>query len=457
MRDRNTACPGTADDSAGADREARPGARLIAGSLDELSEHYFDLLALAWRRRNQQLASYGHGFDDLTAWDTRLRAYIEALVLLKRQACPQGLERLNHALTEAELFALTLLALATRDGPLTRACIGLVQGMPHFIDAYAAALTWASWSACRDGLALWPKDDAGHRQLYLHALAHHDVGLSPQRIKHWVEGLPPQPRVRIAALRCAVLRDEAEWAGQARRWLETPHPALRLAAAEALMVFGPAGLRPTMLPLLRDLALDPAHPVVGENAARKLLTLPCTEAQELLEALAADPDRQRLYLQSMGWAGDPQAVPPLSERLDDPLNARLAASVIGMLTGAHPVRDGWQAAEPPSTTPPAAATQADDAMPPPDPDAGLPWPDRSLFSSWWQNRCDDWPADQRYLGGRPRTRAELLGILQHGVLAWRPQAAWRLQIVYRGPRFPWRASAQRQHRHLATFTETLNG
>lgn len=450
-------CPRTSVDSVSSEKTGRRGARLIAGNLIDLSTHYFDLLALAWRRRSKQITSYHHDFKDLTDWDARILAYLEALVLLKHHSCPQGLERLSDPLPEEELFALNLLALTTRDTGLSQACVGLVQGMPRFLEPYAAALTWADWPACEDSLRRWPNDDESYQQLCLHALAHHDVALSPQQINSWIEGLSPQPRIRIAALRCAVWRGEAEWASQANQWLETAHPELRLAAAEALIVAGPTQDRRTMLPVLRDLALDSKHPAVSENAAQKLLTVPCTEGQELLEALADDVKRQRLYLESLGWTGDPRAVPLLSERLDHPSDARLAAAAIGTLIGSHPVRDGWQANEPPQAPIQSQAPQAEDALPPPDPDAGLPWPDRELFSRWWQTRCDNWPTHRLYLGGRPREHAELRGILRQGVLAWRPQAAWHLQIVHRGRRFPWRAPAPRQHYHLTRNVETLNG
>jgi uncharacterized protein (TIGR02270 family) len=217
---------------------------------------------------------------------------------------------------------------------------------------------------------------------------------------------------------------------------------------------GSTEIRRSALPILRDLALDPKHPQLSRNAARKLLTIPCSEGQELLEALETDPERQRLYLEGLGWTGDLRAIPLLIERLDHPPEARLAAAAIGSLIGAHPVRDRWQAEAPPQTNPPEERLEAEDALPPPDPDAGLPWPDRERFSNWWHQHKDHWSTDFHYLGGRPRTSAGLNHVLRTGTLAWRPQAAWHLQITQSGRRFPWQAPAPRQQRH---FAENIHG
>jgi uncharacterized protein (TIGR02270 family) len=429
---------------------------LVKKNLNDLSVHYLDRLALTWRRRSKQIASYHHTFNDLLEWDSRLLIYLDALTLLERQACREGLERLKDPLLDEELFALALLALKTRDIPLTQACIGLVQGMPRFIEPYAAALTWVSWADCEANLNRWPKDNSGYLTLYLTALAHYSAESSPRPIKDWIGGDALTPQNSLATLHCGLQRGEAEWTSRAQAWLDSDHPALRLAAAEALIVFGPAHDRRDMLPILRDLALDPRHPEVSEDAARKLLTVTCTEGRELIDALAVDTDRQRLYLQALGWTGESAAVELLCERLDSPEEARLAAAVIGALLGTDPVRDGWQVESQPQTDHTEGMSEAEDALPPPDPDAGLPWPDRARFETWWQKQRGNWSDSQRYLGGRPR-EGSLHEILSQGVLAWRPQAAWHLQIVQRGGRFPWRAPTPHQKHYLANCAETLNG
>ncbi|MET0026297.1 MAG: hypothetical protein ABW101_01570 [Candidatus Thiodiazotropha sp.] len=433
------------------------GVRLTAESRSTLASHYLDRLALTWRRRSKQITSYHHDFSDLLEWDSRILTYLDALTLLEDQICQEGLERLDAPLLDEELFALTLVALRTRDIPLSQACIGLVQAIPRLIGPYAAALTWVRWVDCEAHLELWPKDNDHYLKLYLAASAHYPVVISPQSIQHWVASLTPDPQVGIATLRCGILRGEAEWTTHAQEWLDADHSGLRLAAAEALIVFGSTQARRDMLPVLRDLALDPRDPAVSENAARKLLTVTCNEGRELIDALETDTDRQRLYLQALGWTGEPAAIPRLSERLDDPRDARLAAAVINALLGTHPVRDGWQTEAQSQSDPSGDLSEAEDALPPPDPDAGLPWPDRERFSQWWHNQRHNWPENQRYLGGRPREHAALHDILHQGVLAWRPQAAWHLQIVQRGRRFPWQAPTPHQKHHLANCAERLHG
>jgi uncharacterized protein (TIGR02270 family) len=455
MSDACQSSPQAAVDANSSKQHGWHGARLSRANSNDLATYYFDRLALAWRRRNKLIVSYHHDFNDLSEWDGHIHAYLEALVLLKDYACPQGLERLKDPLLNDELFTLALLALTTQDTSLTQACIGLVQGMPNFIEPYAAALTWVDWVACQPHLNLWPNHDESYHRLYLTALAHHNVTLSPQAITTWVEGVSDHAQIATATLRCGISRGEAEWTIKASEWLEADHPELRLAAAEALIVLGPTRSRRELLPILRDLALD-SHSTVSENAARKLLTIPCSEGQALLEALAVDENRQRLYLEALGWTGETAAIPLLSERLDNPQQARLAAAVIGSLTGSHPVHDGWQADAPPQATPPEA-DPGNDALPPPDPDAGLPWPDRARFENWWRKQSNQGSTRQRFLGGHPRELDNLHKILRQGRLAWRPQAAWHQQILQRGRRFPWRAPASHQHHHLALSAESING
>jgi uncharacterized protein (TIGR02270 family) len=435
----------------------RLGTGLLAENRNDLATYYLDRLALAWRRRSKQITAYHHDFSDLLDWDRRIQAYLQALTLLEPQACAQGLERLKAPLLNEELFALILLALKTRNPHLTQAGISLVQGMPSFIAPYAEALAWVSWRDCEVHLSCWPNRDERYQQLYLHALAHHDGVLTERQLDCVSDPSFAQPQVQLAALRCAVLRGEAFWASQAKHWIDAPDPRLRLAATEALMTLGIPKIQRATLPILRDLALDTNNQTVARNAARKLLTIPCNEGQELIEALEIEPRRQRLYLEALGWTGELAAIPRLHEYLDDPQNARLAAAVIGTLIGAHPVRDRWQAEAPPQTDPPRDASEKEDALPPPDPDAGLPWPDRARFSNWWRDHQDNWPNGFHYLGGRPRTGAGLYDVLRTGILAWRPQAAEYLQFTQPGRRFPWHAPAPRQQCHLALFAESRHG
>jgi uncharacterized protein (TIGR02270 family) len=419
--------------------------------------HYFDRLALAWRRRNTQIGSYHHDFSDLIDWDERIHTDLKALVQLKDDSCKQGLDRLCDTLLEEELFILALLALKTHNTQLTQACIRLVQDTPNLVEPFSDALIWATRKSCQEHLKLWSNRDECYYRIFLAVLAHHNIPLSPQKITNWVKRLTVKPQICVDTLRCGILRGEAEWALKAKDWLEFDHPELRLTAAEALIVLGPTQSRRHMLPILRDLALDSSHPAVSKNAARKLLTVPCKEGQELLEALKVDANRQRLYLESLGWMGEPGAIFQLSERLDNPQEARLAAAVIRSLTGSHPIHDGWQAVEPKQASSPEETSQADDAIPLPDPDVGLPWPDRDRFLNWWKSQSENWPNQQRYLGGYPRELAKLHLILQQGCLAWRSQAAWHLQIVRRGQRFPWRAPVPHQQHFLSTCAKNSAG
>lgn len=431
---------------------ANLGERLVAGSFEQLSEHYLDLLSLEWQRRRERIDSHACDFLDLCQWDARMQAYGDALTLIGRGIGDLALHRLADPLTEADLFPIALLGLRTKNESLNRACLALVQGLPQMLAPYTAALEWAKRSDIEAIAKHWPEANVLQQILILHALAHHEAVMEPREIDVRMRTLAPLPEARTAALRCALLRGEPQWAKAAREWLDSPDSALELTALEALIVFGETEQRRSALPRLRDLAL--AGDLVGEHAARKLLPIPCNESRQLLEALAADPERRRLYLQGLGWTGELAAVPVLSEALDDASSARLAAAVLGMLTGSDPVLHDWQG-QPPASPAVSATEDADsDAIAPPDPDSGLPWPSRAGFEKWWHGWRDSRPHDGRYFAGQPRDSLQLSKILRSGRLAWRPTAAWLLQISTRGRRLDCADPAPRQRYLLHTVKET---
>ncbi len=431
---------------------ANLGERLVAGSFAQLSEHYLDLLSLEWQRRRERIDSHACDFLDLCQWDARMQAYSDALTMIGRGIGDLALQRLADPLTEADLFPIALLALRSRNESLTRACLALVQGLPQMLAPYTAALEWARWPDIEAIARHWPEAEVLQQILSLHALAHHEAAMEPREIDLRMRTLAPQPEARTAALRCALLRGEPQWAKAAREWLDSPDSGLQLTAFEALIVFGETDQRRSALPRLRDLAL--AGDLIGERAARKLLPIPCNESRELLEALSAQPERRRLYLQGLGWTGDLAAVPVLSEALDDTSSARLAGAVLGMLTGSDPILHDWQGQ---AITPPAISVTEDtdsDTIAPSDPDIGLPWPSRAGFETWWQGWRDTHPQDRRYFAGLPRDAPHLSKILRSGRLAWRSTAAWLLQISTRGRRLDCADPAPRQRNLLHTVKET---
>lgn len=419
------------------------GASLIAASSEQLSTHYRDMLAFEWRQRRRRAESPLHGFAQLCEWDARIGAYLDGFARLQQRCDPPLFDGLHEAISEAELFALTCQAAIGRHTDLLRACVGLAQALPAFAPAFSAALDWLDWPSAEFALALWPSEDPFRQALMLRVISHHDLVGEPDEVARCVRRLAQTPTVQQAALRCALDRGEADWALCAPDWVRSEDADVRLAAAQALIVFGADGVRRAALPALRDLALGSSGQT-AQVASRELMTLGGQEANELLEALSADPSRRRQFIMALAWSGRLANLSSLTDLFDDPASARLAGAAVTILTGSSAVADGWTAEathQLPIPSDPVPDAESD-RLPRTDPDSDLPWPDRARFDRIPFSAPTT--PDGRVLAGRPRHSGELMVVLQEGQLATRPQAAWLMQVASRGRRLPHLAPAPRQ-------------
>ena len=424
-----------------------PGTRLLANSRAALGTHYCDVLAFEWRRRRRRAESVAFRFDHLKAWDARLASYLRAFRLLGPDGRQSIHERLGDPLSESELFAVAVSAICGRDRMLLRACIAMVQAMPNFSSAFNAALEWTEWEDVEFALALWPREDPLRQSFVLRSIAAHEVAIAPGYAADCAARLAPTPYVQLAALRCGLARGEAGWVANAPALFDATHAELRLAAVEALLVFGSDPERRDALARLRDLALGRGR--VAMLATRALMPLQCGPAHQLLEALLGRPDRIRQLIAAMGWSGDLIHLPALVEWLADAAFARPAAAALTELTGSVPAADGWEAMSPVADD---GGGVGDEAMPD-DVDEGLPWPDAERFAAWWDARAGACPVGPRYLGGQPRSAATLLETLVDGRLSSRPQAAWLVQLSARGRRLGHLAPAFRQQELIDVIEE----
>lgn len=411
------------------------------------------MLAHEWRQRRRRAESTCHRFAQLWQWDERIQAYIEAFALLGHEGSERAHDRLQAPISEGELFALSSQALIARNRSLAQACIGMVQAMPGFLEAFCSALDWVDWPGVEFALGLWPAEDSLRQAAVLHSIASHDLVVDSAQIASWISRLSHAPAVQHGALRCALLTGQADWAVRAFDLADAASPPeLRLAAVEALIVFSEDAVRRDALRLLRELALGSGR--VAAVATRELMTLGGIEASQLLEALAAEPTRVRQQIAAMGWSGQLAHLPGLADLLDDPTHGRAAGAAITMLTGSDPPEDGWASnlAAPRAASEPLS-DRMPDHIPPADPDAELPQPDRAQFAVWWNATRARYALDERYLAGRPRSAEHLTTVLRQGRLAHRPQASWLLQVARRGQGLAHLAPAPRQLAQINQITQ----
>ncbi len=437
---------------------ARAGGALLRASATQLSTHYRDMLGFEWRQRRRRAESAVHTFAQLCEWDARMQACLEGFTHLERIDGLPLFDGLHEAVSEAELYALSCQASVGRHKDTLRACIGLVQALPNFKPAFSAAMQWLDWPSAEFALDLWPADDPARQALMLEAIAHHGLTGAPGEVARCVARLAETPAVQHGALRCALDSGIAEWAARAPDCTGSDDTEVRFAAAQALIVFGAEPLRHAALTVLRDLALGTSRVVMP--ASRELMTLGGTESHELLEALSADPPRQRQFVMALCWSGRLAHLPALIRLFDDPPVARLAGAAVSILTGSIAASDGW-AVDPPHRLSASSRAQPlegevpdaeSDRLPSADPDADLPWPDQAAFERL-RVQMNLPTNDQRVIAGRPRTTEHLMRVLQAGQLATRPQAAWLLQVATRGRRLPHLAPAAHQQALMTQMTD----
>jgi hypothetical protein len=109
---------------------------------------------------------------------------------------------------------------------------------------------------------------------------------------------------------------------------------------------------------------------------------------------------------ALGFAGGLAAAEACLELLAQELHPALAAEALGAITGLDLQREGL-------------------VVPSEDP---LPLPDIPGVIRWWNRNRLRFSADERYLGGRPRTADGIQEALEHGPTRRRPPLALEMAI-----------------------------
>ena len=135
------------------------------------------------------------------------------------------------------------------------------------------------------------------------------------------------------------------------------------------------------------------------------------------------------------WSlSDPEDVPWLLDRMQDPALARVAGEAFTVITGAE--------------------LTAAPAGPPADPaDAGLPFPDPAAARAWWTRERSHFAPGVRHFLGKPHSAAVLQEILRGGRVRHRTVAATELALIDGGACFEVRAPGHRQLSALRRSSE----
>lgn len=407
-----------------------------------LAEQYADMLALDFRARHTLLTSYSHNMGDLLAWDARMQAYIEGLLLLQNEACAYFDAQLASPLSRGDVFALGSFAAYSKNGALMDGCCRLAQAMPHFMSVMGHVIEWAPTNSI-----LWSCIDDYPALRLLANWLRPDIRQAAQVRPAEIDGLLKQ-HVLTPALVYG-MHGQSEYTTVLGALLQSADPRIIWGVLTAILTRHlPDGGLPVQALLCQLMQAKQAD--IRLQATQ--LSLLCTSHShnDTLAFIEGHIGDVRLYIQAMGVSGSVLHINTLRQFLNIPEYARLSAASISMITGAFPEVAGWaNSAHPGKSAKPEIASGI---IPNEDPDAALSWPDASAFDRWWQTHAHQFDRSTPYLGGYPATEAGLMNILQQGVMALRPLAALRLQQMTTHPIFSLSAPADVQHRQMQFLT-----
>ncbi|MCQ4167261.1 hypothetical protein [Tahibacter harae] len=370
--------------------------------------------AFCWLRRQDGLWSPVYRREHLARVDQLLDAHLEGLRVAGAAAAPLVLESLQRWKTADEAFASTYVLLHSRDEAGLAQLEAQLQASPELARGAAAALLWAQPDEALPLLQRWwtSRVPALRRAAVPAAMRHPRV----KRDTVVLDGVEEAD----ASLRARVFRAVGEWRLAQHRerlldGLEDTVPLCRFEAAYALSLLGDAAGAARLGAGLEQLE--------GSTLRRAILAwavaAPSENFAAIFNQLAKVGAWHRELIWALAWRGDPAGLLQLSQWLQVPEYARLAAYAICHITGADMEADELWLQDPPQPHKRVPEREDDEAEhahdqhdhdadeddDEHDEDAGLLPPDVPRLRQWLQMNAGRFLAGQRYLAGLPLANA----------------------------------------------------
>jgi uncharacterized protein (TIGR02270 family) len=377
--------------------------------------------------------------------DERLAAHLDGLSVAGEQGWP-FCNALLEAPSEGAVFTGAVRAVEDRATLRLDRLFALTGALPRLAGGIIAAFEWLDADRLQGIVVqLLASDDALRRTVGIAACSTHrvDAGLvSARRLEDSDAG------VRARALRAAGEIGLAAAIPACMAAIRGDDQECRFWAAWATVLLGERGSGPDVL---TDACFGR-----GPHRARSLRlamqTLDLRAAHEVLQRLAQNPIDQRWLIGGAGIAGDPEYVPWLIKRMQDPATARLAGEAFTLITGGDLDQLKLDRARP-TDFESGPTDDPDDPDVDMDPDDDLPWPDPQKIEKWWAANSSRFQKGTRYFMGAPVTREHCIEVLKTGYQRQRILAAHYLCLLEPGtPLFNTSAPAWRQQRLLAKMT-----
>lgn len=416
----------------------------IASSFPVLSvvQQHLDEVVGLWDVRSTLLKSPAVTLASLRWPDERIAAHLDGLAVAGEHGwalCEAALE----SPSAGSAFAAAIRAIEGRQPSRLNRLVALSRTVVDARHGLTSACGWLDREQLQ-GIAapLLASDDPASRALGVAACAVHrvDPGLAGGR------GIrDPDAGVRARALRAAGELGRCEFTSTCVSALSDDDAECRFWAAWSGVLLGNRNVALAALTASGCTAAG-AHRARAFSLSIQAMTP--NEAHRVLQGLAG-PQRLRSLIQGSGIVGDSAYVPWLISQMDDVATARVAGESFSLITGAD-----LSALSLEGTTPQdfdaGPNDDPDDPNVEPDPDDGLPWPNRVRVEDWWGANRSGFQDGTRYFMGAPVSRGHCIDVLERGSQRQRVLAAHYLCLLDPGtPLFNTSAPAWRQQQLLA--------
>lgn len=397
----------------------------------DVVERHTDEAAFLWEQRERAARSPLFDLPSLGAFDDRLAANLEGLVVAGPEGlrlCIAAFERATRSTEgpDGELFAASYVAAELGDNVVLSKLIALAQRGLRLERALVSALTWLSARSARRVLSELFSEECPP--------ALHRLGIAASEARRedpgtWLARALASNDAQLCAVACraAGYLGRGDLLPALQHVVRTPDEAARGWAAWALVLLGERGSLDDLWRVVAE--VDEVGLAASDLAARNGEP---RETAEKLAALAASELTLPAALAGAAALGDPSCVAWVLDVVDrSPTLARRAAWVYATITGVK--------VEPPLfvRSPTEDLSEALIAPHVGDPHGDLPTPIGGELRAHWAVARAHFHDGQRYLGGRPLEPTWLRQCLREGLQPWRRAAAIELhRASARGRLFP---------------------
>jgi uncharacterized protein (TIGR02270 family) len=394
-------------------------------------EQHCESAASLWNLRDNAVRAANIRLIDLVRMDERVEANVEGLRVAGAEGRSMALEALASG-QAAAFFPAEVLAVESRDPAAFDGVVERAYEATRKTAGESYQPAYDPWRGLVSALA-WVNREHAARVI--------------DRLQH-----APQPRLRwLSIAACGARRGLRD--GMLEHVLTDGEPLVRARAYRTAGELGRADLLSTLAAGFRDEdpewrfwsawaaarmgateALDLLAEIAwhgGAHAERALdlllRRLDVPRANAWLRDFAGLPDRRRNLIRATGVIGDPLYIPWLTERMNEPAEARLAGEAFSMITGVDlAYRDLDR--RPPADFQSGPNDDPEDENVALDEDDRLPWPEPTKVAEWWAKNKSRFDIGTAYFLGTPKNSADWLGALSDAFQRQRRAAALELAI-----------------------------